>query len=83
MNKITRTMKHYTYTFGRMGKPDAEGKASLEIIANHTTFSRLGMREIQKLSKDYNAQLLYTDEKEVRAEMDLQTFLDNADLYEV
>lgn len=83
MNKITRTLKHYTYTFGKVGAPDENGKANVEVVANHTSFERLGMRELQKLAKQYDGQLLFTDEKDVKAECSLEAFLNIAELTEL
>lgn len=83
MNKVTRTVTNYQYTFGTMSKPDDTGAAQVEVTGTYSTFERLGMRDIQAKAKEYGGVLLYTDEKALRAEVSLEDFMSIATVTEI
>lgn len=83
MTKITRTLKKYVYTFGTVGRISENGTAEIIIVKTLETYEKIGSREIKRISDELKASLLYTDEKEVKAETSLEEFIKICELTEI
>lgn len=82
MEKVKRTIKCYTYTFGNV-RLEENGETSEEELTTINVFERLTAQRIKQLCEETGGQLLRTSEKRYLAEVPTEDFLQIAKVTEV
>lgn len=81
MKSVTRKLTRYTYYFGSIVERD--NGYSLEVTHTYDSYQKLGTRRIKELADDFQAQYINISSKEVKAEVALETFIENANITEI